>query len=70
MFSQKKFFFIYQEIELFKKKFLNFRRKFCGKKFLTFQEMELSSPKIENFLTFQEGTCNALKTKNLRNETL
>ena len=30
------------------------------KKFLIFQEMELSSPKLKKLLTFQEGNCNLL----------
>ena len=36
--------------------------------FLTFREMEPSSPKIANFLIFEEGTCKASKTKNFRRE--
>ena len=34
--------------------------------FLTFREMEPSSPKISNFLIFEEGTCKASKTKNFK----
>ena len=70
IFSQKKAFLIFREMELFKKTSYISGGNF-SKNFLIISEMELSSPRFKkflvlllqnNFLMFQEGTCKVRKT--------
>ena len=62
MFSQKKVFLIFREIELFKNSFYILVRNFLSsknkknslKRFLIFREMELFSPSLKNSYSFSK----------------
>ena len=54
IFSQEKFFLIFQEMELLCPKIKNFLTYFLKKVFLIFREMKFSSPKFNKVLIFSQ----------------
>ena len=60
VFSQKKLFLYFRKQNVLASRLKNVRKELpSSKTFVIFQEMELSSHKIKNFLKFQEGICKA-----------